>query len=300
LSDLLGNRLFYFQVGNTAQSTNQILSRMNGGAWFINLQHRWSYGMGAFHTVGDYQDAIGGLYFERKAGVSLLASYPFSRFSRIEGTAQAYYDVKDRGLGITREGFLTTHSLSLIRDNALWFATGPRDGGRYNLTTALTTNWNNGRTEDVMASADLRRYLRMSQWTTIALRLQGRVSSGADPQRFAMGGSYSLRGYGRRSIYGTRMYLANAEYRFPLFERLVLGVPFQSLELPGVEGAVFADAGNAWEKFEKVPRPRGSFGLGLRMSLGGYFVLRYDLARRTDFQRVLPGWEREFYVGFDY
>jgi hypothetical protein len=300
VSDLLGNRLFEFQLGNTAQSTGEILSRMNGGAWFINLQHRWNYGFGAFHTVGDYQDAIGDQYFERKAGVSLLASYPFSRFSRIEGTAQGFYDVKDRGLGATREGFLTTHSISLIRDNALWFATGPRDGGRYNLTTALTTNWNNGRTEDVMASADLRRYLRTSQWTTIALRVQGRVSSGADPQRFAMGGSYSLRGYGRRSIYGTRMYLANAEYRFPLFDRLVLGVPFQSMELPGIEGAVFADAGNAWEKFEKFPRPLGSFGLGLRMSLGGYFVLRYDLARRTDFQRVLPGWEREFYVGFDY
>jgi hypothetical protein len=36
------------------------------------------------------------------------------------------------------------------------------------------------------------------------------------------------------------------------------------------------------------------------MSLGGYFVLRYDLARQTDFQRVKPGWEREFYVGFNY
>jgi Tol biopolymer transport system component len=300
VSDLLGNRLFFFQLGNTANSTSEILSRMNGGAWFINLQHRWNYGVGAFHTAGDYQDAIGALYFERKAGASLLASYPFSRFSRIEGTAQAYYDEKVRDFGTSRHGFLTTHSISLVRDNALWFPTGPRDGGRYNLTGALTTNWNNGRTENVMVSADLRRYLRTSQWTTVALRLQTRVSSGADPQRFAMGGSYSLRGYGRRSLYGTRMYLANAEYRFPLFDRLVLGVPLQSLELPGIEGAVFADAGNAWEKFERFPRPKGSFGLGLRMSLGGYFVLRYDLARQTDFQRVKPGWEREFYVGFNY
>jgi len=298
VSDLLGNRLFYFQLGNTAQSTNEILSRMNGGAWFINLQHRWNFGIGAFHTAGDYQDAIGDQYFERRAGGSILASYPFSRFSRIEGTAQAYYDEKERGGGLTRHGFLTTHSISLVRDNTLWFPTGPRDGGRYNLTGALTTNWNKGQTENVLASADFRRYLRTSQWTTIALRLQGRVSSGADPQRFAMGGSYSLRGYGRRSIYGTRMYLANAEYRFPLFDRLVLGPG--TLELPGIEGAVFADAGNAWEKFERFPRPKGSFGLGLRMSLGGYFVLRYDLARQTDFQSIKPGWEREFYVGFDY
>ena len=299
VSDLLGNRLFYFQLGNTAQSTNDILSRMNGGAWFINLQHRWNFGVGVFHTAADYQDAIGEQFFERRAGGSILASYPFSRFSRIEGTAQAYYDEKVRDFGTSRRGFLTTHSISLIRDNTLWFPTGPRDGGRYNLTTALTTNWNNGRTEDVMASADVRRYLRMSQMTTVALRLQTRISSGADPERFALGGSYSLRGYDRQSIFGTRMYLANAEYRFPLFDRLVLGIP-GTLELPGIEGAVFADAGNAWEKFEKVPRPKGSFGLGLRMSLGGYFVLRYDLARQTDFQRVKPGWEREFYVGFDY
>ncbi|HMI31479.1 MAG TPA: hypothetical protein VK527_07040, partial [Candidatus Limnocylindrales bacterium] len=190
VSDLLGNRLFYFQVGNTANTTSDILSRMNGGAWFINLQHRWNYGVGAFHTAGDYQDAIGAQYFERKAGASILASYPFSRFSRIEGTAQAYYDEKIRDFGTSRRGFLTTHSISLVRDNALWFPTGPRDGARYNLTGALTTNWNNGRTENVMVSADLRRYLRTSQWTTVALRLQSRMSSGADPQRFAMGGSY--------------------------------------------------------------------------------------------------------------
>ncbi|HKW50221.1 MAG TPA: hypothetical protein VJQ53_00650, partial [Candidatus Eisenbacteria bacterium] len=62
----------------------------------------------------------------------------------------------------------------------------------------------------------------------------------------------------------------------------------------------FADAGTAWEKFESMPRPKGSFGIGLRMNLLGYMVLRYDFAKRTDFERVQPGWEREFYLGFDY
>jgi dipeptidyl aminopeptidase/acylaminoacyl peptidase len=300
VSDLLGNRLYHFQVGNTAETTSDILSRMNLGLWFINLQHRWNYGVGAFHFAGDYEDAIGLRYFERRAGGSLLASYPFSRFRRIEGTVQAYYDEKEREDGTLRRGFLTTHALSLVRDNTLWFPTGPRDGSRYNLTGSVTTNWNHGRTENVTLSADVRRYFRTSQWTTLAVRLQSRYSAGDDPQRFAMGGTHSLRGYGRRSIYGTRLYLANAEYRFPLFDHVVLGVPLRSLELPSIEGAVFADAGNAWEKFESLPRPKGSFGIGLRTSLGGYFVLRYDLARRTDFKEVQPGWEREFYLGFDY
>lgn len=299
-SDLLGNRTFVFQVGNTAETTGDILSRMNAGGWYINRQHRWNYGVGIFHLANNYRDALDLDYFERRAGGSLVASYPFSRFSRVQGTAEAYYDQKEREDGSMREGFLTSHSVSLIRDNTLWFATGPRDGARYNVTGSLTTNWNTGHAENMTLSADFRRYLRVSQWTTLAMRLQGRMSNGADPERFVMGGTHSLRGYGRRSIYGTRLYLANLEYRFPMFDHLVLGFPFRGLELPGVEGAVFADAGNAWEKFESIPRPRGSVGLGLRMSLGGYMVLRYDLARRTDFQEIQPGWEREFYLGFDF
>lgn len=299
-SDLLGNRTFVFQVGNTAETAGDILSRMNAGAWYINRLHRWNYGVGVFHLADNYRDALDLDYFERRAGGSLIASYPFSRFSRVEGTAQAYFNQKQREDGTMREGFLTSHSVSLIRDNTLWFATGPRDGSRYNLTGALTTNWRTGHAENLTLSGDYRRYLRVSQWTTLAMRLQGRVSNGADPERFVMGGTHSLRGYGRRSIYGTRLYLANVEYRFPLFDRLVLGVPFRGLELPGVEGAVFADAGNAWEKFESIPRPQGSMGMSLRMSLGGYMVLRYDLARRTDFHSVRPGWEKEFYLGFDF
>lgn len=299
-SDLLGNKTYVFEVGNTAETASDILSRMNAGLWFVNRQHRWNYGIGGFHLAGDYIDALGFDYFERRAGGSLVASYPFSRFSRVEGSAEAYYDQKQREDGSMREGFLTSHSLSLIRDNTLWFATGPRDGARYNVTGALTTNWNTLRAENLTLSADLRRYYRVSQWTTFAVRLQGRVSNGADPERFVMGGSHSLRGYPRRSIYGTRLYLANAEYRFPLFDNLVLGVPLRGLQLPGMEGAAFVDAGNAWEKFESVPKPKGSFGLGLRMSLGGYLVLRYDFARLTDFKDVKPGWKREFYIGFDY
>ena len=115
-----------------------------------------------------------------------------------------------------------------------------------------------------------------------------------------MGGTHSLRGYYRRSIFGTRSYLANLEYRFPLLHQVVLGVPFDGMALPAIEGAVFIDAGNAWEKFEGTPPPMGALGFSFRTNLGGYAVLRYDMARRTDFQVVEPVWHHEFYVGFDY
>lgn len=299
-SDILGNRVYFVQVSNNAQQLSQLLTRMNLGVWSINRQHRWNYGMGVFHTAGDYVDVASLDYFERRAGGSLIASYPFSRFRRIDGSMSIFYDQKDRHFGFVREGILATHSISFVSDNTLWYQTGPLDGSRLNVTAAVTTNLNTGRNENVSVLADIRRYFRVSQLTTLAMRVQARGSNGYDPQRFVMGGSLSMRGYPRQSFQGTRLFLANAEYRFPLLHQFVLGVPFDGFSLPGLEGAAFVDAGQAWEKFETMPKPLGSFGFGLRMNLGGYMVLRYDFAKRTNFQQVQPGWEREFYLGFDY
>jgi WD40 repeat protein len=299
-SDLLGNKIYYFQIGNNASTASEIFSRMNVSAWKINREHRWNYAAGVFHTAGDYVDMGGFDYFERRAGGSVVASYPFSRFRRVDLSMSIFYDKKEMFLGFDREGVLATHSISLVEDNSLWFGTGPRDGGRLNFTGSITTNLNTGRNENVTVLADIRRYFRMSQWTSVALRVQGRASSGADPQRFAMGGSLTMRGYPYRYFEGTRLLMANLEYRFPLLDRLVLGVPFRGFGLPGLEAAVFADAGTAWESFERFREPKGSFGFGLRTSLAGYMVLRYDFAKLTDFHTVRPGWEHEFYIGLDY
>ena len=298
-SDLLGNRVYYFQVGNTARTASEILSRMNVAGWHVNREHRWNFAAGLFHTAGDYLDISGFEYFERRAGTSLVASYPFSRFNRVDLSMSLFYNKKDYILGYEREGILTTHSVSLVKDNSLWFGTGPRDGSRVNLTGAITTNLTSGRNENVTLLADFRRYFRVSQWTSLALRMQGRMSSGEDPQRFEFGGSLSMRGYPRGFFEGTRMVQGNLEYRFPLLDRLVLGVPMR-LGLPGLEGALFTDAGQAWETFQTMPPLVGSFGFGLRMNFAGYMVLRYDFARLHDFHEVAPGWRREFYLGVDF
>jgi hypothetical protein len=36
------------------------------------------------------------------------------------------------------------------------------------------------------------------------------------------------------------------------------------------------------------------------MSLAGLIVLRLDVARLTDFERVFPGTEVDFFVGYNY
>ena len=111
---------------------------------------------------------------------------------------------------------------------------------------------------------------------------------------------HSLRGYPRRSLHGTRALLANVELRLPVLRGFLLapeGVGL--LNFPGVQGAIFCDAGQAW--YDDWPMHwRGSYGLGLRMGLGGMLVLRFDWARRTDFNHWPKREHREFFIGWNY
>jgi outer membrane protein assembly factor BamA len=94
--------------------------------------------------------------------------------------------------------------------------------------------------------------------------------------------------------------LLNQEVRFPLLSGAALGLPVGVVGLPPVEGALFFDVGQAWSD-DLFPRDvQGSFGVSFRTSLGGFLVLRLDVARLTDFYRVYQGTEVDFFVGFNY
>jgi hemolysin activation/secretion protein len=116
-----------------------------------------------------------------------------------------------------------------------------------------------------------------------------------------LGGTHTLRGYPRRDLFGTRSVLVNNEYRFPLISGFLIGFPFGALEFPGVEGAFFTDAGWLWDDGEDVPwPPLGSVGFSFRMAFGGFLVFRFDLARRTDFERLEKKTHTDFFIGWDY
>ena len=68
---------------------------------------------------------------------------------------------------------------------------------------------------------------------------------------------------------------------------------------PGIRGALFFDAGNAWNG-DNLNGMLGSFGGGLRFNLGGFLVLRLDFARLTDFKVVSKGWVTQFFFGWDF
>jgi hemolysin activation/secretion protein len=115
----------------------------------------------------------------------------------------------------------------------------------------------------------------------VALRGLVYLSGGERPTRVAIGGTWGLRGYPRFSyITGSRALMLNAEWRFPVTDYLSLGFPFGEWRIPGVQGAVFADAGRAWTPRSAYRAVIGSYGIGLRMSVAFPLVLRFDAGWR--------------------
>jgi outer membrane protein assembly factor BamA len=146
---------------------------------------------------------------------------------------------------------------------------------------------------------DLRKYFRLSESSAYAIRTMYFTSDGTDPQRYYLGGSWDLRGYPRRYFHGRNLFLLNNELRFPLIDRLYVGFPFGALNFQAIRGALFFDAGKAWDN-DVDNHLVGSFGFGFRVALGYVTVLRFDFARRTDFRSVSNGFDFDFFFGWNY
>jgi WD40-like Beta Propeller Repeat len=301
LRDLMGNRLMFFQLGNTTISTEAFLDNLSIGMTFVDLSRRLNRGWSLFHHAGTYYDEFGVPYFQRRAGGHFLFSYPFSRYNRVETKLGLAYSEKDKpSARVYRSGILASQYVSYIHDTALWTSTGPIDGERRHLTLGLNMNLSRPGVENYLILADARKYIRTGSQSCVAVRLQGRLSGGPDPQVFLLGGPYSLRSFSWRSIHGTRSLMANVELRFPLLHGFLLApAGVGTLGFPGIQGIIFFDAGDAWYN-DWTDEWWGNYGFGFRMGLGGLMVLRLDFARRTDFDTWPSRRHTEFYIGWNY
>jgi hemolysin activation/secretion protein len=115
-----------------------------------------------------------------------------------------------------------------------------------------------------------------------------------------MGGSWDLRGYDRWSIRGEKLWLTSHELRFPFVDELAIRFPVFGLSFFSIRGALFFDAGSAWDR--EYEQTYGSLGGGLRLNLGGVLVLRYDVGKRIEdnFTRFQDGMFHQFFFGYDF
>ncbi|MEP7086649.1 MAG: BamA/TamA family outer membrane protein, partial [Gemmatimonadota bacterium] len=225
----------------------------------------------------------------------------------------------------TRKVYLEP-SLSLVSDNTLFGYTGPIYGRRYRFGVTPAV----GQFRWIGLLADYRRYdALLFSYLTLATRVTANLSYGrdADSLQKYIGYSDLIRGYDQQSfvitndncpasvqvvqrcnrLLGSKVAFANVELRFPIIRPSLSG----TIPIPPIEGAFFYDAGTTWFSGQKVEFKTDSqdnpadvrslltsYGVGVRINLFNYVILRWDYA----IPRNSPGrhgfWQFSLYPTF--
>ena len=314
-TDVLGNHQIYLSLDLNRSTDNS--------NFFINYQYlayRINLSNGFYHYAYPYYSQ-GTIWRDRNWGLFSTASYPLSRYNRLDFGLE--YVVIERSIlnpdprNISRLSIIFPHA-GYVHDTSVWRSNvEPSNGGRWRVDALWSPDF--PRTGDksmefTTLSADYRNYLNFKKEYTLAFRASGALSNGKNPQHFFMGGMMNwfnprydnperdimvnrvediyfasfitpLRGVGYYNRVGTRYLLGNLEFRYPFIRHLVFGWPLPAY-FRDVRGALFMDYGTAWTPEELNGRlfPRKwtmGFGVGLRLDLG-IFPLEWDVAWSPD------------------
>ena len=277
------------------------------------------------------------IFRQTDRSLSGVVAYPFNRAQRLEfqgGMSQISFDqvVRTQAYSLingqlladdtvttqlTNPLTLATSSAALVYDTSTFGATSPVSGQRYRVEAAPAF----GSIKFTNLLADYRRYVMPFPFYTLAARVMhyGRYGSGSEDERLYplfIGYPTLVRGYDINSfsaaectasarsecpafdrLIGSRLLVANLEFRFPLLR------PFrgasQSMYGPvPLEVALFADSGVAWNRGDSPSifgGDRGgvsSVGVALRANLMGFAVGQFDFARPLG--RPGKGWVFQF------
>ncbi len=291
----------------------------NINAVYLNLKRRIQWGVQAFDNrlyflgLNEFGEVSSDRRFIRETGVSLLGVYPFSRYTRVEGTVgylnrsidAAYVVANQDGtqgqVFLPREDDTIQAGLGFGYDGTRWKAFGPHGGQALSVNYRYLPDFGDGGTLSQELFAEARAYVPLSRRTNLAFRAFGGTSTGTVPTVFSFGGLDNLRGYDYRSFIGNRIAYLNAELRFPLIDLLVTGI---GLNFGGIRGRVFFDVGGAWlegEDFKwwedgRLRDGHAAWGAGFTAWFLG-IPWNIDFARPFDGRTNLGGWKTTFYVG---
>ena len=300
LSDVLGNEQYYLFLTNDADRFGgNFWDGFAGGVTYLNQAHRLNYGAGLFRLTQVYDADLDEVRRERRVGALLLASYPFSKFTRVEASVLARH-AKDHLLRNfdVQDVDLVSNFLSLVYDNVGWTHLGPASGVRAFASAGVTRDLTSGAGDFGTLIGEARHYFAPFAGIVVASRAQGQSSLGRDAQRFYLGGRFSLRGYDRRAVAGTQTVLVQEEVRFPLVRGLVMALPAPWL-FPTIQGAAFTDIAWVWEQgyYDRL----ASVGAGVYV-LGGYYpALRWNFVWPTRDFRSFPRRPRtQVSIGFNF
>ncbi|MBD3393481.1 MAG: BamA/TamA family outer membrane protein [Chitinivibrionales bacterium] len=343
LSDLLGNHRITL-AGDVQGRLDEyfVYSSYLNSKYRVDFGVGGFYSRYYTYAGGYFTDS---LYHDTNIGAMFLVRYPFSMTSRVDLNMYYRHLDREpyrfKGLDIVRDDSrksqslnITLPSVSYVFDNILWGLTGPVNGIRAQATVLFAPPLEPTDASFGSFDIDFRKYFHFAKrfvWANrAALGASFPIGRDKSARRFFLGGSenwifyringdnyeqnlshtfYSdhivpFRGWDYYDFSGTRFALLNTEFRFPFVREIDIAWPLP-MQIRYINGAVFIDAGNAWDRsdqYETVPLPDdifGGTGFGLRINLG-MFVLRYDRAWRTDWRTYLEDPTDYFSLGAEF
>ena len=294
-------------------------------------------GVGGYYSKDyTYDGLLRYFYHDTEMGGFLSLSYPFSLFSRadLQVFARHITRVPLRQGDETISSNVLLPSLNTSYDNILWGITGPLTGLRAKARILLSPPLSFIDESFLSGDLDVRYYSHIAKRFVWANRFTAgaSVSLGKEKaaRRFFLGGNDNwfnynvnqtnyesnlhisyfseilspMRGWNYFDLTGDRAALFNSEFRFPFIREISTVWPLP-LQIRYISGALFADAGNAWDRQQQqgsLPIPSeiyGGVGFGMRANLG-IFVLRYDRGWPTDWKRIIGAPINYFSLGAEF
>ncbi|MCP4548792.1 MAG: hypothetical protein GY835_20220 [bacterium] len=304
-TDLLGNHQLMLTVANDAQSTADILKRLNVGVGYLNMERRWNWNVALFHLSSDYDSNWDQYRFERRMGGLIGVRYPLNLFRRVEFSFNVRAIMQEDDIVYSfrdPDAVLASFYTSWIHDTVLWGWGGPWEGERINITYGYTEGFKQRGMGYSVFKIDARKYWRLPSGIVYASRLMGHYSEGKDPRFFHLGGPIQLRGWPTRYFHSRGVWLSNQELRFPVFNRMSFILPFGAVELPPVRGSLFVDTARLMSRYYAIAQPQwaGSLGGGLELSLGPVIVFRWNMVRKTDFKALESDTIHQVFLGWNF
>ena len=281
LSDVMGNHRIYIGA-----DLFYSLEESNMAFQYVNQKYQTNFGFSAYHYKTYYRSQNWDIFSDRIYGGSLLASRPFSLFSRQDLTLNymnikrdayrgSYYYYPYAGKRQSLEGVSAmTIETEFVKDTTLWGYTGPLDGIRYRINVEHAPSLSGSDLSFTTFELDYRKYFRFGRNYTFVARMSGGASVGDSPRLFFLGGTdnwlnariayidgylegtrdillarfpFPLRGYRYYDEFGQRYFLTNFEFRFPFIDYLIFNWPLP-IAFGNISGVVFTDIGSAWYK----------------------------------------------------
>lgn len=250
-SDLLGDHRIQVLASTVSDFSNILVQ-------YGNFKNRTQWGAAIF----DYRDYFltltsGGVdrqQVQRSTGAQLQASWPFSRYYRVEGSVGVLDTSQDFISQDPTTGFLVSNRVSdrfatvgthLVGDTTRYQSFGPFQGKRFRIGAEYGGHLSGDIEGDLLQyQMDFRAYKQLTRRSTLAFRVGTLYSAGDREAYYGFGGINQMRGYNFRDFYGSRIVWSNLELRFPFIDEMRF--PFGPIQ--GIRGFLFTDLGTAWLK----------------------------------------------------